>query len=174
MARRRLQQLHVVPLHQASKPIRIRRPRRRLVERSATLRKEHLEPRPREQQQQARRLIPHNHVLVRHVLRRVEKVPRMRDHLLGAAGQLDRSLQNVERFRLAVVHVQRSTDSRRVRDLNHAERSVRRAGSGNDPDPASRPPPQCLSFTRSHDDGSGTGRCLQLAHGHDELPPFCS
>src|SRR5690348_6149101 len=96
----------------------------------------------------------------------------MSDDFFSTAGQLDRSLKNIEPFCLAVVHVQWSAGSRRVRYLNNAERPVSRVGSGDDADFASRPPRERLPLTGSHDDGSGTDRCLQLGHGHDELLPL--
>src|SRR6185437_217605 len=119
------------------------------------------------------RLISHHQILVRHVFRRVEEIARMSDDHFVAAGQLDRSIQNVERFRLAVVHVQRSADSRGVRYLNEAEARVSRAGPGDDADFTAPPPSERLPLTGSNDDScSRTERCIQLAHGHNEFLPF--
>src|SRR6185437_16494158 len=117
----RLKQFHVVLLNQTPKGLKIRWTRQSLIERRASLGKEHFESRPRKKQQQACWLVALNRVLMRYVFRRVDEVAGMADHSLLAAGQFHRSLENIERFRLPVMYVKGRAAAWRLSCLYDAE-----------------------------------------------------
>src|SRR6185437_13299521 len=158
----RLEQLEVVLRHESVQIGRIRRPGRRLVRPRAALDEERLEAGPGEHEEDASRLLAHHRVRVRDVLRRVDEVAGRGGQRAPAAGQLDLAVDDVERFRLAVMDVERRRGPGRLERLDDAEGAVGRGGGREDADLAGRAPADRRALACA-DDGCFGGACVHVS-----------